>query len=161
MTWSEFFSAVSLIASVVTIYLTHQNKKDQRDLEKEIQQNEFNFSLKNLWYQGKAEAIDELIGNLSTGNRIAGTLLNNTEISEEKRKEIVGEINDYVGKYNMRRHYIDDEEILEKYRENVEIVIELSKMVRKKESKSNKKELHDKFMENGSDILSKTTSKFL
>ena len=51
-----------LIASGVTIYLTHQNKKDQRELEKEIQQNEFNFSLKNLWYERQAEAIDELMG---------------------------------------------------------------------------------------------------
>ena len=150
-----------LIASGVTIYLTHQNKKDQRELEKEIQQNEFNFSLKNLWYARQAEAIDELIGNLSKGNRIAGTLLNNAELSEENRKVVVKEINDYVGKYNMKRHYIDDEKILEKYKENIEIVIKLSKMVQKKESKTNKKKLHDKFMANGEDILSITTSKFL
>lgn len=144
---------MSLIISIRSIYLTHEYKK-------EIQENEFDFSKKMLWYERQADAIDELMVNLTNMNRVAWKLLNTTEVNLEELKTLSSERDEYVKIYNMKRHYMDDKEILKKYKENIELVAELFAMVQKNASKSDKKINHDKFMDNGREIITRVTKNF-
>lgn len=78
MNWIETFNLViSLLAvsvSAYSIYLTDQNKQKQQELEKEMQKNEFNFSVKKVWYEKQNSIIDssieKLVENLNFLNRL-------------------------------------------------------------------------------------------
>ncbi|MFV8805592.1 hypothetical protein ACNMZ4_04990 [Aerococcus urinaeequi] len=43
MTLNELLSILAATISIISLYLTHQNKKEQQKLEKEMQQNELSF----------------------------------------------------------------------------------------------------------------------
>lgn len=64
MTLNELLIILAATISIISLYLTHQNKKEQQKLEKEMQQNELSFSRKKVWYEKKNEAIDTSIEKL-------------------------------------------------------------------------------------------------
>ena len=75
MNWIEILNLVISIfaigVSVYSIYLTDQNRQKQQNLEKEMQDNEFRFSRRKVWYDKQniiidttLEKITEINGNL-------------------------------------------------------------------------------------------------
>lgn len=75
ITLSDLLTAISIIISVISLYLSYINKKNQQNLKKELQQNEFNFSRKKIWYEKQNEIIDITMGKL------ADNFLNLSEMS--------------------------------------------------------------------------------
>lgn len=64
MTLNDLLSVLAATISIISLYLTHQNKKEQQKLEKEMQQNELSFSRKKVWYEKQNEVIDTSIEKL-------------------------------------------------------------------------------------------------
>lgn len=112
-------SIIATFISVLSLFLTYENKKEQQKLEKEMQQNEFNFSRKKVWYEKQNEILDtateKLIDNFSKLQLMNTNLQKQNEIFEQSKNELLEEIDTYdEGKLNKTLSTMSDEEILKK-----------------------------------------------
>lgn len=68
MSTSEFISIIAILASLFSLYTTHQNKK-------EIQQNELNFSKRKVWFEKQNEVLDKSIEKIIYIHQITGEII--------------------------------------------------------------------------------------
>lgn len=73
MSTSDFISIVAIFSSVFSLYITHQNKK-------EIQQNEFNFSKRKVWFEKQNEVLDKSIEKIIYLHQITGEIITYAQI---------------------------------------------------------------------------------
>lgn len=98
MNVNDFLSVAATIISGISLFLTYKNKIEQQELEKEIQQNEFNFSKKKVWYEKQNEILDtsviKLMENFSKIQYIYLNHIKQKNTLEQGKNEILEEIDE-------------------------------------------------------------------
>lgn len=93
MNFNNFLSIIATLISVISLYLTHQNTSKQRALEKEMQQSEFNFSRKKVWYEKQNEILDtsliKLMKNFSNLQYMSSYYTKINEAFEKEEEQTV------------------------------------------------------------------------
>lgn len=64
VTLDNFLSIGALLISGYSLYLSNQNKKEQQNLQKEMQSNELKFSRRKVWYDKQNEVLDTSLAKL-------------------------------------------------------------------------------------------------
>lgn len=125
MSTSDFISIMAILGSLLSLYVTQQNKK-------KIQQNEFNFSKRKVWFEKQNEVIDKSIEKIIDIHELTGDLITLAELKEsgvstpenkicaelQKRKAELIINNKYL---NSHRHYFSQN--MEK---NVDLILKSS-----------------------------------
>ena len=125
MSTSDFISIVAIFSSVFSLYITHQNKK-------EIQQNEFNFSKRKVWFEKQNEVLDKSIEKIIYLHQITGEIITYAQIKEsilsDQGDRVYREIQERVEKsIVISRYLISNKHYFSKNMEkNIDMVSELS-----------------------------------
>ena len=75
MSTSDFISIIAIFGSLFSLYITDQNKK-------KIQQNEFNFSKRKIWFEKQNEIIDKSIEKIIDMHQFTNEIITYAELKE-------------------------------------------------------------------------------
>lgn len=83
VTINQLISIITILVSIYSLHVSNETKKEQQKLEREMQNNEFNFSVKRIWYEKQNLIIDlsivKLVENLDHLNKLHKSYDENTE----------------------------------------------------------------------------------
>jgi len=134
MNWIEILNLVISIfaigVSVYSIYLTDQNRQKQQNLEKEMQDNEFRFSRRKVWYDKQNIIIDTTLEKITeiNGNLLRIRMLvrkqtdqdgNLSEIDQERLRNYLHTIDNHIDYISAKKHYFP-----KKFDKNIESIID-------------------------------------
>jgi len=125
MSTSDFISIAAICASLFSLYITHQNKK-------EIQQNEFNFSKRKVWFEKQNEVLDKSTEKIIYLHQITGEIITYAQLKESilinQENKVYREIQERVEKsIIINRYLISNKHYFSKNMEkNIDMVFELS-----------------------------------
>lgn len=125
MSTSDFISIIAIFGSLFSLYITHQNKKV-------IQQNEFNFSKRKVWFEKQNEVIDKSIEKMIDMHQLTGEIITYAELKESilsnQEDKVYREIQERIEKILISNRYlISHKHYFSKNMEkNVNMIVKLS-----------------------------------
>ena len=127
MSTGDFISIIAIFGSVFSLYITIQNKKV-------IQQNEFNFSKRKVWFEKQNEVIDKSIEKMIDMHQNTGEIITYAELkesilsSQEDEYKLYSKIQERVEKILLNSRYLISHEhyFNKNIEKNVAMIIKLS-----------------------------------
>lgn len=69
MKWEQITAVISILISLISIGVTTYNSFKQRKIKEKLQDNEFEYSKRKIWYDKQSLAIDEMLEIISLINK--------------------------------------------------------------------------------------------
>lgn len=69
MTWEQALAMISIVISLIGVGVSLYNSSKQRQIDEKLQNNEFKYSRRKIWYDNQSKAIEEILEVLSRINK--------------------------------------------------------------------------------------------